>query len=48
MRACVPKQKSLKEAEKEEKLSKIILITESQLLIFDKKSLKGRTVRRGK
>jgi hypothetical protein len=27
MKACVPKQKSMKEAEKEEKMTKIILIT---------------------
>jgi hypothetical protein len=36
MKACVPKQKSMKEAEKEGKLTKIIVITELKLLLFGK------------
>jgi hypothetical protein len=48
VKACAPKQKSLKEAGKEEKLNTIILITEPKLIIFGKKALKGPTVRRGK
>jgi hypothetical protein len=38
MKACVPKQKSMKEAEKAEKLTKIIVITEPKLLLFGKKA----------
>jgi hypothetical protein len=48
VKACVQKQKLLKEAEKEEKLNTIISNTEPKLLIFGKKALKGRTVGRGK
>ena len=40
MKTCVPKQKSMKEAEKEEELIRIIVITEPKLLLFGKKSLK--------
>jgi hypothetical protein len=36
MKACVPKQKSMKEAKKEEKSAKIIVITEPKLPIFGK------------
>jgi hypothetical protein len=48
MKACLPKQKSMKEAEKEEKLTKIIVITETKLPLFGRKASKGRIVRRGK
>jgi hypothetical protein len=48
VKACVQKQKLLKEAEKEEKLNTTISITEPKLLIFCKKALKEQTVGRGK
>jgi hypothetical protein len=38
MKACVSKQKSMKEAEKEEKLTNIFVITEPKLLLLGKKA----------
>jgi hypothetical protein len=40
MKACVPKRKSMKEAEKEEKFTKIIVIIELKLLLFLARMLK--------